>query len=296
MFIKGHKTSQVVMDVMNDLHAMKKPHAVKFNKKESNSTSLGPFDDEAPFEFFATKNDASLFAFATHSKKRAHNIVFARLFDYHVLDMIELGVIQYKSIEVFGSKHLPQLGSKPCFLLSGSKFKDDPVYEMIGNILVDFFRGQIVQEINLKGLDHVITLSVNPNGNIHLRHFATLLKKSGSRVPKVELEEIGPFVEFQVRRNRFGDAELRKNSLKVPPELKPHKEKLRSTNIFGDTMGAVHVQKQDYADLERVTKPVKALKEESRRKRKERNEEAKKEGDGEGAEPRPSKKPRKIDE
>jgi hypothetical protein len=102
--------------------------------------------------------------------------------------MIELGVIQYKSIDVFASKHLPQLGSKPCFLLSGlhylcdgmdgpsglslgPKFKDDPVYAMIGNIFVDFFRGLIVQEINLKGLDHVIILSVNPNGNIQFRFF-----------------------------------------------------------------------------------------------------------------------------
>lgn len=83
--------------------------------------------------------------------------------------MIELGVVQYKSIEVINSKHLSRVGSKPCFLLSGPQFKDDPKYEMIGNIFVDFFRGQVVQEINLKGLDHVITLNVSPNGRIQFR-------------------------------------------------------------------------------------------------------------------------------
>lgn len=44
----------------------------------------------------------------------------------------------------------------------------------------------------------------------YCRHFATILKKSGTRIPRVELEEIGPFIEFEVRRDRFGDAELRK--------------------------------------------------------------------------------------
>jgi len=33
MFVKGHKTSQIVTEVLNDLHALKKPDALKYNKK-----------------------------------------------------------------------------------------------------------------------------------------------------------------------------------------------------------------------------------------------------------------------
>jgi len=59
--------------------------------------------------------------------------------------------------------------------------------------------------------------------------------------------------------------------MKIPAELKPTKDKFRSTNLLGDTLGTVHIQKQNFEELERVTKPVKALKEESRRKRKQRS-------------------------
>ncbi len=72
-------------------------------------------------EFFSRKNDSSLFMFGSHSKKRPNNIVIGklkrlfpcvscivihvwyagRLFNYQVLDMIELGVENYKSRQSF---------------------------------------------------------------------------------------------------------------------------------------------------------------------------------------------------
>ena len=54
--------------------------------------AVHPFEDATPMEFLSQKNDASLFAFGTHSKKRPHNLVFGRLFDHHILDMVETGV------------------------------------------------------------------------------------------------------------------------------------------------------------------------------------------------------------
>ena len=54
--------------------------------------AVHPFEDATPMEFLSQKNDASLFAFGTHSKKRPHNLVFGRLFDNHILDMVETGV------------------------------------------------------------------------------------------------------------------------------------------------------------------------------------------------------------
>jgi len=56
MFVKGHKTSQIVNDVLNDLHSLKKPDALKYYKKEKNSQH-GPFEDVSSVEFFSSKSD-----------------------------------------------------------------------------------------------------------------------------------------------------------------------------------------------------------------------------------------------
>ncbi len=56
-----------------------------------------PFEDQSSLEFLAEKNDASLMLVGSHSKKRPHNLVMARFFDFKVLDMIELGVTGFTS-------------------------------------------------------------------------------------------------------------------------------------------------------------------------------------------------------
>lgn len=43
-----------------------------------------------------------------------------------------------------------------------------------------------------------------------------LLKKSGSRTPRVELEDMGPSVDFSVRRTKIASDDLYSRSLKKP--------------------------------------------------------------------------------
>lgn len=47
---------------------------------------------EVALEFLCQKNECGLFAVASHSKKRPHNIVLGRMFDYHLYDVLEVGV------------------------------------------------------------------------------------------------------------------------------------------------------------------------------------------------------------
>ena len=48
-----------------------------------------------------------------------------------------------------------------------------------------------------------------------------------------------------IRRTQFASPELWKASLKQPQALKKKKVKNQSTNIFGETIGRLHLEKQD---------------------------------------------------
>ena len=60
-----------------------------------------PFEDAATIEFLCEKNHSSLFATASHSKKRPNNLVLGRTFDGRVLDMMEFEVDGFASLSEF---------------------------------------------------------------------------------------------------------------------------------------------------------------------------------------------------
>lgn len=47
-----------------------------------------------------------------------------------------------------------------------------------------------------------------------------MLKKSGSRNPRIELSEMGPSLDLVVRRSKLASDDLYKKALKVPKEAK----------------------------------------------------------------------------
>jgi ribosome production factor 2 len=67
---------------------LKRPEAINFSRKNA----IHPFEDASSLEFFAGKNDA---------KKRPDDLVFTRIFDGRVLDMIELGIDEIKDMASF---------------------------------------------------------------------------------------------------------------------------------------------------------------------------------------------------
>ena len=56
---------------------------------------------------------AGLFVIDSHSKKRPHNLIFGRMFDHRLYDMLELGVESVRSIKSFGKAGVSvQAGNK----------------------------------------------------------------------------------------------------------------------------------------------------------------------------------------
>ena len=170
---------------------------VKLTKKNK----ILPFEDEHTLEFLAHKNDASLFMLGTSNKKRPNNVVMGRMFDFHVLDMIEYSIFNFRSASEF-AKPSPGVGMRPCFVFCGDEFESNPEMKRFGNMMLDFFGGRPTSMINLRGLENVIVLTA-VQGVVHFHHYTVALQASGARVPRVELEDVGPSFEACLGRSKL---------------------------------------------------------------------------------------------
>ncbi|XP_062510254.1 ribosome production factor 2 homolog [Corticium candelabrum] len=259
LFIRGGRTNDTVMKALKDLHALKKPDARMLQKKNI----LRPFEDQTSLEFFSQKSDASLFVFGTHSKKRPNNLVFGRMFNHHVLDMIELGIDHMKPMQEFQTEKC-SIGCKPCLVFSGDRFDQSEDFKRLKSLLTDFFSRGYVDKMSLRGLEHVLSFTANGD-QVYMRSYRTALKKSGGKIPRIELVEIGPSLDFSMRRSHLASEDLMREALKQPKELKAKKKKNVGYDAFGTKTGRIHMQRQDLSKLQ--TRKMKGLKE-IRKKRK----------------------------
>lgn len=92
---------------------------------------------------------------------------------------------------------------------------------------------------------------------ILMRSYKIQLKKSGQKTPRIELVEIGPSMDLEVRRTKIASEDLYKLSRKTPKQLKPLTKKNISTDGLGNTHGRIHVGKQEIQKIQ--TRKVKAL-------------------------------------
>ena len=77
--------------------ALKRPDAISFSKKNL----IRPFEDTTSLEFWSSKNDSSLFVVGQSTKKRPDGLTLVRMYDGKVLDMCELGVEKFVSMDDF---------------------------------------------------------------------------------------------------------------------------------------------------------------------------------------------------
>jgi ribosome production factor 2 len=255
IFIRGSTANNAVTQLMKDLAALKKPHAVFFNKKND----WRPFEDSTHLEFMVQKNESPLFMFASHSKKRPNNMIIGRTYDNHVLDMVEVGVENLKLMSDFKTAKI-SLGSKPLLLFSGEPFETEFEYQRLKSILIDFFVGPKPENIRLQGLENVYQF-VAHEGKVYFRNFRIVLKKSGTRLPRVELDEMGPSFTMAVRRHHLASDDLLKRAMRQPSQLKPKKVKNVSKSRLGTTFAKIHMERQNYGRLQ--TRKMKGLRKES---------------------------------
>ncbi|KAK2582630.1 hypothetical protein KPH14_004912 [Odynerus spinipes] len=250
--IKGRQTSEIVSNCMKDLYDLKKPDIQMMHKKND----ILPFEDVTTIEKFSSKLNAPLFIFGSHNKKRPHNLVFGRMYEHTLLDMVEFGIENYKGLKEFKVPKI-SVGIKPLLTFNGELFENNQEYSRIKNLFVDMFQREVVHKIRLQGLEHVLSFTAHEN-KIYVRSYRILLKKSDSRIPRIELEEIGPSMDLVCRRTKFASIDHFKQACKKPKELKEKKKKNISKNALGTTFGRIHVGAQNINKIQ--TRKLKGLK------------------------------------
>ncbi|KAI9845460.1 MAG: rRNA-binding ribosome biosynthesis protein rpf2 [Thelocarpon superellum] len=263
LLLRGSTASQIVQLAMTDLHALKRPLSIKFTKKNP----IHPFEDATSLEFFSEKNDASLIVFGAHSKKRPHCLTFVRTFDHKVLDMLEL-YLDPDTFRTFGQFKTPKpaVGLKPLLLFAGTAF-DSPTptpYTLLQSVLSDFFRGHETNTIDVEGLRYLVAVTVGEEGEgekgppVHLRMYLIQTKKSGQRLPRVEVEEMGPRMDFRIGRVKEAEENMMKEALRKGKTSEPRTKKNIETDLMGDKVGRIHLGRQDLGTLQ--TRKMKGLK------------------------------------
>ncbi|KAL8798831.1 MAG: hypothetical protein Q9182_006353 [Xanthomendoza sp. 2 TL-2023] len=263
--LRGTTCSALVQDIISDINALKRPFTIRFTKKND----IHPFEDSSSLEFFSQKNDASLLLFGSHSKKRPHCLTWIRCFSGQVLDMLEVYVIKdtARTLAQFNGEKC-KVGQKPLLSFSGAQF-ESPVanqYTLAKSIFTDFFRGGESATVDVEGLQLMINFAAGEDAldgsppKIHMRCWRIVTKRSGQKVPRVEVEEMGPRIDFTIGRTREAEASVWKESMKKAKGVEAKSKKNIETDLVGDKIGRIHLGKQDLSELQ--TRKMKGLKRE----------------------------------
>lgn len=143
-------------------------------------------------------------------------------------------------------------------------FDTHPTFQLLKSQLLDMYNGYALSETPLTALEHVISITAGPVPiqsdssmtpilpKVHLRVYTIKLLASGSKVPRIALEEMGPSIDFTLRRVQDADDEMMKQALKRPKIAKKDvesglgkKKKNIETDTMGDRVGKIHLGKQD---------------------------------------------------
>ena len=160
----------------------------------------------------------------------------------------------------------PVVGLKPMIAFSGTLF-DSPIsnaYTLAKSLFVDLFRGQDATEVDVEGLQYLIHFAAEeeqdgkPKPQIHMRVYKIITQRSGQKLPRIEVEEMGPRIDFRVGRIQEADETAMREALKKPKQLEPRTKKNIETDVIGDKIGRIHVGKQDLGTLQ--TRKMKGLK------------------------------------
>jgi ribosome production factor 2 len=189
------------------------------------------------------------------------------LYDGHVLDMVEVGVTKFESMHDCQRRAKTTSASAfwaPFILFQGEEFANAPEggdVATLKDLLLDMFRGQPAQTMDLEAIDLALVFTCLPDKAIQMRGYRILFTKgSGNGSPQIELLEHGPNVDLEIRRFRAAAPNLAKLARKQPKLPGSGKTKNVTSDPLRGLVGQVHMHRQDMQKLVTRSRFVKALK------------------------------------
>lgn len=240
-----------------------------FQKKNDN---IHPFESTEALEFLANKNECGIVVFGSSNKKRPNRVTLARVFNAKVMELCELLLLlpelpSSQSTTGAATNMEVGIGLRPMILFAGSAWADTTLetYAMLKSIFLDMFKGEETDRIDVEGLQYLMMIAADEPVDtlspiIHIRWYKVRTRRSGQKLPRVELDETGPKFDFKVGRVRQADPNVMKEALKQGrrPNDEPKTKKNIGMDSIGDKVGRVHLGKQDLSKLQ--TRKMKGLK------------------------------------
>ena len=147
-----------------------------------------------------------------------------------MLDMLECGVEQdtARTLAQFEGPKC-RVGTKPLLSFSGTQF-EEPVdggsgsgkFALAKSLFLDFFRGGETKEVDVEGLQWMISFAAaeeEVEGGmkremVYMRSWRIVTKRSGQKLPRVEVEEMGPRIDFRLGRMKEADEGMIREAFK----------------------------------------------------------------------------------
>ena len=117
-----------------------------------------------------------------------------------------------------------RVGTKPLLSFSGTQFDEDggeSKFTLAKSMFIDFFRGGEAKEVDVEGLQCIISFAAAEESGdgekrdlIYMRCWRLVTKRSGQRLPRVEVEEMGPRIDFRLGRMQEADEAMLKEAQK----------------------------------------------------------------------------------
>jgi ribosome production factor 2 len=221
VFLRGASTSEKVIKVLTDLHAIKKPYAVNLPTRVEGGQMQGNEFVERTCE----KMRASMYGFVSSTQKRPDRLILGRLFSGKVLDSFEFRVLA-AGPALSALRRLPQLSSMTAFVFLGKYWQSDRYLTQFKNFLIDTFGIRHSKILLLDRVETVLVSTAHNQTHVTLKQYLITTSDdiaAGKIKGKMELRESLPDVALELVHGNLCDADRMREALGLDTKAKtPH--------------------------------------------------------------------------